>query len=118
MANEAASVAAEEAPSASTESALADPPQPPKSDPAQKAVKETAKLQTPITSVETNKGKYCQNSTRFFFFTLFLCNVTDAKMRERTKVKIIHLVILTLFNDKQLLEYEHSFRSLAFHLAL
>uniref|UniRef100_A0A8C4HW50 Nuclear receptor corepressor 1 n=1 Tax=Dicentrarchus labrax TaxID=13489 RepID=A0A8C4HW50_DICLA len=40
MANEAASVAAEEAPPPATEPALPEPPQLPKSDPAQKAMKE------------------------------------------------------------------------------
>uniref|UniRef100_A0A3B4Z3Y5 Nuclear receptor corepressor 1 n=1 Tax=Stegastes partitus TaxID=144197 RepID=A0A3B4Z3Y5_9TELE len=56
MANEAASVAAEEAPPPAPEPALPDPPQLPKSDPAQKAMKEPAKPQTPVASMDANKG--------------------------------------------------------------
>uniref|UniRef100_A0A3Q3W1Z9 Uncharacterized protein n=1 Tax=Mola mola TaxID=94237 RepID=A0A3Q3W1Z9_MOLML len=55
MANEAASVAAEEAPPPTSEPALPDPPQLPKGDPAQKAMKEPAKPQTPIASLDANK---------------------------------------------------------------
>ncbi len=57
MANEAASVAAEEAPPPATEPALPDPPQLTKTDPAQKALKEPAKAQTPLASMDANKGK-------------------------------------------------------------
>lgn len=57
MANEAASVAAEEAPPPATEPALPDPPQLSKPDPAQKAMKEPAKPQTPIASMDANKGE-------------------------------------------------------------
>ena len=57
MANEAASVAAEEAPPPATEPALPDPPQLPKPDPAQKAMKEPAKPQTPVASMDANKGE-------------------------------------------------------------
>lgn len=57
MANEAASVAAEEAPPPAAESALPDPPQLSKSDAAHKAVKEPAKAQTPVGSMDANKGE-------------------------------------------------------------
>lgn len=57
MANEAASVAAEEAPPTATEPGLSDPLQLSKPDPAQKAMKEPAKPQTPIASMDANKGK-------------------------------------------------------------
>lgn len=56
MANEAASVAADEAPPTATDPSLQDPSQLTKSDPAQKAIKEHAKPQTPIASVDANKG--------------------------------------------------------------
>ena len=56
MANEAASVAAEEAPPHAPEPALPDPPQLPKADPAQKAMKEPTKPQTPLGSMDANKG--------------------------------------------------------------
>ncbi|XP_072230684.1 nuclear receptor corepressor 1 isoform X6 [Leuresthes tenuis] len=56
MANEAASVAAEEAPPPSSEPTLPDPPQLPKSEPTQKAMKEPAKPLTPVASVDTNKA--------------------------------------------------------------
>lgn len=55
MANEAASVAAEEAPATATESGLPDTPQLPKSE-AQKAMKDPAKPQTPVASMDANKG--------------------------------------------------------------
>lgn len=58
MANEAASVAAEEAPPPTSEPALPDPLQLPKGDPAQKAMKEPAKPQTPIASLDANKGNH------------------------------------------------------------
>ncbi|XP_041864022.1 nuclear receptor corepressor 1 isoform X2 [Melanotaenia boesemani] len=54
MANEAASVAAEEAPPSASEPALPDPPQLPKSDTAQKGMKEPAKALTPV--ADTNKA--------------------------------------------------------------
>lgn len=57
MANEAASVAAEEAPPTANDSGLPDPQQLSKSDPAQKAMKEPAKPQTPVSSMDGNKGK-------------------------------------------------------------
>lgn len=57
MANEAASVAAEEAPPPAPEPALPDPPQLPKTDPAQKSMKETAKAQTPVANMDANKGE-------------------------------------------------------------
>ncbi|KAA8586384.1 hypothetical protein FQN60_000220 [Etheostoma spectabile] len=56
MANEAASVAAEEAPPPAPEPALPDPPQLPKSDPMQKSMKEPTKPQTPVVSMDANKG--------------------------------------------------------------
>uniref|UniRef100_A0A3P8TF68 Nuclear receptor corepressor 1 n=1 Tax=Amphiprion percula TaxID=161767 RepID=A0A3P8TF68_AMPPE len=56
MANEAASVAAEEGPPTAPEPALPDPPQLPKSDPAQKAMKEPVKPQTPVASMDANKA--------------------------------------------------------------
>ncbi|KAM9728714.1 nuclear receptor corepressor 1 isoform 4-T4 [Menidia menidia] len=56
MANEAASVAAEEAPPPASEPALPDPPQLPKSEPAQKAMKEPAKPLTPVASADSNKA--------------------------------------------------------------
>lgn len=62
MANEAASVAAEEAPPPAPEPALPDPPQLPKSDPAQKAMKDPAKPQTPVASMDAAKGEYSQDS--------------------------------------------------------
>lgn len=55
MANEAASVAAEEAPATATELGLPDTPQLPKSE-AQKAMKEPAKPQTLVSSMDANKG--------------------------------------------------------------
>ena len=55
MANEAATVAAEEAPPSSSEPALPDPPQLPKADPAQRAMKEGAK--TPVSAMDANKGE-------------------------------------------------------------
>lgn len=58
MANEAATVAAEEAPPSAPESALPDPPQLPRSDPAQKPMKEPVKPQTPVTSMDPNKGEF------------------------------------------------------------
>ncbi|XP_078786527.1 nuclear receptor corepressor 1 isoform X9 [Oryzias latipes] len=56
MANEAASVAAEEAPPPALEPAVADPPQLSKSDPAQKGPKEANKPGTPVASVDTKAG--------------------------------------------------------------
>lgn len=56
MANEAASVASEEAPPSASEPTLADPPQLPKADPAQKGLKEPTKPQTPLGSMDANKG--------------------------------------------------------------
>lgn len=61
MANEAASVAAEEAPPTAPEPSLPDPPQFPKTDPAQKAMKEPAKPQTPVASMDAAKGEYSQD---------------------------------------------------------
>ncbi|KAM4726726.1 nuclear receptor corepressor 1 isoform 3-T3 [Anableps anableps] len=55
MANEAASVAAEDTPPPATEPALPDPPQLPKSDQAQKAMKEPAKSLTPV-AADANKA--------------------------------------------------------------
>lgn len=55
MANEAATVAAEEAPPPAPEPVLPDPPQLPKPDQAQKAMKEPAK--TPVASMDANKGE-------------------------------------------------------------
>lgn len=48
-------MAAEEAPATATESGLPDTPQLPKSE-AQKAMKEPAKPQTPVASMDANKG--------------------------------------------------------------
>ncbi|XP_024120705.1 nuclear receptor corepressor 1 isoform X1 [Oryzias melastigma] len=56
MANEAASVAAEEAPPPALEPAVADPAQLSKSDPAQKGAKEANKPGTPVASVDTKAG--------------------------------------------------------------
>ncbi|XP_068186569.1 nuclear receptor corepressor 1 isoform X2 [Antennarius striatus] len=58
MANEAASVAAEEAPPPASEPALPDPPHLPKSDAAQKTMKDMkdAKPQTPGASVDASKA--------------------------------------------------------------
>lgn len=72
MANEAASVAAEEAPPTATEPGLSDPLQLSKPDPAQKAMKEPAKPQTPIASMDANKGKSpweCLVGWKKYFFT-------------------------------------------------
>ncbi|XP_012726673.2 nuclear receptor corepressor 1 isoform X1 [Fundulus heteroclitus] len=55
MANEAASVAAEDTPPPASEPALPDPPQLPKSDQAQKAMKEPAKSLTPV-AADANKA--------------------------------------------------------------
>ncbi|XP_038153535.1 nuclear receptor corepressor 1 isoform X2 [Cyprinodon tularosa] len=55
MANEAASVAAEDTPPPASEPALPDPPQLPKSDQAQKALKEPAKSLTPV-AADSNKA--------------------------------------------------------------
>lgn len=60
MANETASVSAEDAPPPATEPALPDTPQLPKSEHAQKAMKEPAKPLTPVASVDANKGKTAQ----------------------------------------------------------
>lgn len=74
MANEAASVAAEEAPPPASEPALPDPPQLAKPDSAQKALKEPAK--TPVASMDANKGESswaCSvEVVEIFFF--FFCN--------------------------------------------
>lgn len=56
MANEAASVAAEDTPPPTSEPALPDPPQLPKSDQAQKGMKEPAKSLTPV-AADANKGE-------------------------------------------------------------
>ncbi|KAM3601292.1 uncharacterized protein V6R79_010235 [Siganus canaliculatus] len=56
MANEAASVAAEETPPPASEPALPDPPQLSKPDPAQKAMKEPTKPQTPVSSMDAKAG--------------------------------------------------------------
>ncbi|KAK1882571.1 hypothetical protein KUDE01_023352, partial [Dissostichus eleginoides] len=56
MANEAASVAAEETPPPAPEPALPDPPLLPKPDPMQKSLKEPAKPQTPVASMDANKA--------------------------------------------------------------
>ncbi|KAJ4930394.1 hypothetical protein JOQ06_019398, partial [Pogonophryne albipinna] len=56
MANEAASVAAEEVPPPAPEPALPDPPLLPKPDPMQKSLKEPAKPQTPVASMDANKA--------------------------------------------------------------
>lgn len=77
MAIEAASVAADEAPPNATDPSLPDPPQLAKSDPAQKAIKEPAKPQTPIASVDANKG-IClakRGSSSSPSFTLLMHNV-------------------------------------------
>uniref|UniRef100_A0A3P9NJB4 Nuclear receptor corepressor 1 n=1 Tax=Poecilia reticulata TaxID=8081 RepID=A0A3P9NJB4_POERE len=55
MANEAASVAAEDTPLPASEPALPDPPQLPKSDQAQKGMKEPAKSLTPV-AADANKA--------------------------------------------------------------
>ncbi|XP_023198627.1 nuclear receptor corepressor 1 isoform X4 [Xiphophorus maculatus] len=55
MANEAASVAAEDTPPPASEPALPDPPQLPKSDQAQKGMKEPAKSLTPV-AADANKA--------------------------------------------------------------
>ncbi|XP_077597171.1 nuclear receptor corepressor 1 isoform X1 [Stigmatopora nigra] len=52
MANEAATVAAEEAPPPASEAAVPDPPQLPKSDGSQKTTKEPTKPPTPVASME------------------------------------------------------------------
>uniref|UniRef100_A0A673BA37 Nuclear receptor corepressor 1 n=1 Tax=Sphaeramia orbicularis TaxID=375764 RepID=A0A673BA37_9TELE len=56
MANEAASVASEEAPPPAPEPPLVDPPQLPKADPAQKGLKEPTKPQTPLGSMDASKA--------------------------------------------------------------
>ncbi|XP_056140734.1 nuclear receptor corepressor 1 [Lampris incognitus] len=56
MANEAASVAAEEPPPPAPEPALSEPPQLPKPEPAQKAMREPPKPQTPVTAMDVNKA--------------------------------------------------------------
>ena len=72
MANEAASVAAEEAPPHAPEPALPDPPQLPKADPAQKSMKEPAKPQTPVASMDANKGEYSRGCSLEGFKNTFL----------------------------------------------
>lgn len=57
MANEAASVAAEEAPPPLPEPAMPEPQQLPKPDSMQKSMKEPAKPQTPVASMDANKGE-------------------------------------------------------------
>lgn len=64
MANEAASVAAEEAPPPAPEPAMPDPPQLPKPNSAQKAMKEPAKPQTPVASMDAAKGERSQDRFR------------------------------------------------------
>uniref|UniRef100_A0A673BBP5 Nuclear receptor corepressor 1 n=1 Tax=Sphaeramia orbicularis TaxID=375764 RepID=A0A673BBP5_9TELE len=65
MANEAASVASEEAPPPAPEPPLVDPPQLPKADPAQKGLKEPTKPQTPLGSMDASKGDgHCLFSDR------------------------------------------------------
>ncbi|XP_057676398.1 nuclear receptor corepressor 1 isoform X5 [Corythoichthys intestinalis] len=56
MANEAATVAAEEAPPPASEAAVPDPPQLPKSDAAQKSMKEPTKPPTPVASLDAKAG--------------------------------------------------------------
>lgn len=56
MANEAASVAAEDTPPPASEPALPDPSQLPKSEQAQKGMKELAKSLTPV-AADANKGE-------------------------------------------------------------
>lgn len=60
-------MAAEEAPPSAPEPALPDPSQLPKSDPAQRAMKEPAKAQTPVTNMDANKGDAS------WACTIFLC---------------------------------------------
>ncbi|XP_047235292.1 nuclear receptor corepressor 1 isoform X1 [Girardinichthys multiradiatus] len=59
MANEAASVAAEDTPPPASEAALPDPSLLPKSDQAQKAMKEPAKSLTPV-AADANKAGSCE----------------------------------------------------------
>lgn len=73
MANEAASVAAEEAPPTAPEPSLPDPPQFPKTDPAQKAMKEPTKPQTPVASMDAAKGEYSQDRVWGLECCEFLC---------------------------------------------
>ncbi|XP_077402236.1 nuclear receptor corepressor 1 isoform X4 [Vanacampus margaritifer] len=56
MANEAATMASEEAPPPASEAAVPDPPQLPKSDTAQKSIKEPTKPPTPVASLDTKAG--------------------------------------------------------------
>ncbi|KAM4620805.1 LOW QUALITY PROTEIN: nuclear receptor corepressor 1 [Polymixia lowei] len=56
MANEAASVAAEEPPPPAPEPTLPEPPQLPKPEPNQKALKEPNKPQTPVAAMDVNKA--------------------------------------------------------------
>ncbi|XP_061154562.1 nuclear receptor corepressor 1 isoform X4 [Syngnathus typhle] len=56
MANEAATMAAEEAPPSASEAAVPDPPQIPKSDTAQKSIKEPSKPPTSVASLDTKAG--------------------------------------------------------------
>lgn len=82
MANEAASVAAEEAPPPAPEPALPDPPQLPKSDPMQKSMKEPAKPQTPVASMDANKGESSLEVVENVVLHLS-CTLTDTESRER-----------------------------------
>ncbi|XP_061608509.1 nuclear receptor corepressor 1 isoform X4 [Phyllopteryx taeniolatus] len=62
MANEAATVAAEEAPPPASEGGVADPPQLPKSDPAQRSIKEPMKPPTPVASLDAKAGESGETS--------------------------------------------------------
>lgn len=69
MANEAATVAAEETTPSAQESGVPDPPQLPRTDPAQKAMKDAAK--TPLSALDTTKG----DSSLFLLFCVnIVCN--------------------------------------------
>ena len=93
MANEAASVAAEETPPPAAETALPDPQQLPKSDPAQKAMKESVKPQTPVASMDANKGESslgCPLEVVHIYYLIFFYNTVIHLLTQRHKVKGVY----------------------------
>lgn len=103
MANEAASVAAEEAPPTAPEPALPDPPQLPKSDPMLKSMKEPAKPQTPVASMDANKGESSWRRSlwvveKFFKENCSTLNYTELREMKITQHKYMNVnIVLSLY---------------------
>lgn len=87
MANEAASVAAEEVPPPAPEPALPDPPLLPKPDPMQKSLKEPAKPQTPVASMDANKGKSSWRCSLEVVENVFIFQQIDTLVPQRKEIK-------------------------------